>query len=337
MNITVLFSMVIVLVFAFAMTNGFLDGGGIVSTVIATRALDPLPAILVVALAEASGLFVLGRAVAKTVGLKLFAFPVAASPEKVLWVLACAMASALAWNVIMWRASLPSSSSHALIGGLFGSAMIAFGPRAVRWPVALPVLIFLGVGPWLAAGTSFLLAKGLQAAGERLTPSVQPWLHKLHVLVSGGLALTHGSMDGQKSLGILWLAMAAFLPGAAGWRNAAPFLCAGGLTLGVILGSQRTMRTLGRGLYPMQAHQGLCAETAAMAWVGISSLLGWPMATSHVMSSAVLGAASASRPKGIRWETAVENAGAWIFTIPCAGGAAALLFKLVSRSFYVVP
>jgi PiT family inorganic phosphate transporter len=213
---------------------------------------------------------------------------------------------------------------------------MGFGACAIRWKVAATILILLGIGPWLAAALSFSFALALRWMGQWLFPTVSGFLHTVHGAVSGGLALAHGSMDGQKSLAILWLAMAAFSARPPGIQAIAPFLCAGGLTLGVILGSHRTMRTLGRGLYPMLGHQGLCAETAAMVVVGGSSLVGWPMATSHAMSSAVLGAGAAVHPKGIRWGTASEIALAWIFTIPAAGLLAALLFGLLQRGFHVV-
>jgi len=214
---------------------------------------------------------------------------------------------------------------------------MGFGLSSIRLRVAATVLILLGAGPWLSAASSYILVKALNGFGQWVVPSVNSILHKIHGAVSGGLALAHGSMDGQKSLAMMWLAMASFSEGASRLQIAAPFLCSGALTLGVILGSNRTMRTLGRGLYPMQSHQGLCAETAAMVVVGASSLVGWPMATSHAMSSAVLGAGAAVRPKGIRWGTASEIALAWIFTIPAAGLMAAFLFRFLQKGFHVVP
>lgn len=332
-----LFGSILILVFCFAMTNGFLDGGGIISTVIATRALNPIPALILVALCEACGLFVLGHAVAKTVGTRLLAFPAGGPPDKILWVLVCALLGALGWNVLMWRWSLPTSSSHALIGGLLGASLVGFGVRAIHWPVAAAILVFLGVGPWLSAGISFTLAKALRWAGQFVAPAVTPILHKAHALVSGGLALAHGSMDGQKSLAILWMAMGALTVEPMRYQFLAPFLCSAALTLGVIVGSHRTMRTLGRGLYPMQSHQGLCAESAAMALVGLSALLGWPVATSHAMSSAVIGAGVATHPRGIRWGMASDIVLAWIFTIPSAAILAAVLFAVFQRGLHVVP
>jgi len=211
---TILFWAIISLVIGFALTNGFLDGGGILSTVIATRAMNPFPALVLVASCEAAGLFVLGRAVARTVGLKLLTFPPGTSSEKILWVLACALAGALVWNIIMWISGLPTSSSHSLIGGLLGASLIGFGVSVIHVRVAVTILLLLGTGPWLAALTSFLLTRALRWGGQWVVPAVNSILHKIHGAVSGGLALAHGSMDGQKSLAILWLAIAALSTGA---------------------------------------------------------------------------------------------------------------------------
>ena len=333
----ILFWAIIFLVMSFTLTNGFLDGGGLISTVIATRAMSPLPALILVASCEASGLFVLGHAVARTVGLKLFSFPAVASPDRILWVLICALSGALIWNVLMWRLSLPASSSHSMIGGLLGATLAGFGLSSIHLRVAAMILLLFGAGPWVSAGVSFILSRALHGVGQWIVPAANSVLHKVHSAVSGGLALAHGSMDAQKSLAIIWLALASSSSGGARFHAAAPYLCSGALTVGVILGSGRTMRTLGRGLYPLQSHHGLCAETAAMAVVGASSLMGWPMATSHAISSAVLGAGAAIRPGGVRWGTVAEIALAWIFTIPASGLMAALLFKFLQKGLHVVP
>jgi PiT family inorganic phosphate transporter len=336
---TSLFWMVIALVGLFALTNGFLDGGGIVSTVVTTRTLHPLSALALVALCEVGGLFLLGRAVAQTVGMHLLAFPGHASPERILLVLACSVVGALGWNTLMWRLSIPSSSSHALIGGLLGASLAGLGTAAVRWPVAITVLLFLGAGPWMAAGTSLLLLKAVRWAGGWLYPSVIGVVRRTQATILAGLAMAHGSMDGQKSLAIMWMAYAACQAGSGAAHSVPPYyagLCGGALALGVILGSHRTLETLGCRLYRVHNLQSLCAETTAMALVGASSILGWPMASSHVMSSAVVGAGAAVHPKDVRWSSASGIALAWLSTIPAAAAISAALFLLARHLFHVV-
>jgi PiT family inorganic phosphate transporter len=331
---SVLFSLVLVLIFCFAMTNGILDGGGIVSTVIATRVLEPLPALIIVAVCEVVGVFLLGHAVVRTVGLNLISFPVSAPVREVLLVLLSAMAGALAWNSTMWRFSLPTSSSHALLGGLVGVTWSHFGRGAVSWPVVIRVALGLAAVPVIAALISMLLVRLLYWAGQYLTPAVGGVIRGLHIVALAGIALVHGSNDGQKSLALVLLALLAF-GGAAPTAHLPPWvglICGIALGLGVVFGSRRTIQTVGRGLYRVQNLQGLCAELSTMVLVGVSSVAGYPVSSSHVMSSSVIGAGAAVRPKGIRWDLAGSIGMAWLFTIPAAGVLSAFLFYVVSKA-----
>ena len=208
-----LFGVVLALIFCFALTNGVLDGGGIVSTVITTRAMEPLPALIVVAACEVLGVSLLGHAVVRTMGSKMILFPSAAPAREILSVLAAAMSGALAWNTAMWRFSWPSSSSHALLGGLWGATWARFGSAAVAWPVVTKILIGLAAIPLGAALTGFLLSRFLYWVGEHLTPAVGGALRVLHIIALAGIALVHGSNDGQKSMALVFLAFLAF-----GWR-----------------------------------------------------------------------------------------------------------------------
>jgi len=331
---TVLFGIVLALIFGFALTNGFLDGGGIVSTVITTRAMEPLPALIVVACCEVLGVSLLGHAVVRTMGSHMVFFPSGASSRQILVVLASAMAGALGWNSAMWRFSWPSSSSHALLGGLLGATWARFGMAAVAWPVVTRILIGLAVIPIGAAVAGFILARLLYWAGQYLTPVVIGPVRALHIIVLAGVALVHGSNDGQKSMAMVLLAMLAF-----GWGTSVTHLpvwlgLASGMTLalGVLFGSRRTVQTVGQSFYRVQSLQGLCAESAAMILVGASSIAGFPMSSSHVMSSSVLGAGAAIRPRSVRWDLAFSLSVAWFMTIPAAAALAALLSYVVSKA-----
>jgi PiT family inorganic phosphate transporter len=330
-----LFGAVLALIFCFALTNGFLDGGGIVSTVITTRAMEPLPALIVVAFCEVLGVSLLGHAIVRTIGTNMIFFPVAASPRQILVVLVSAMAGALAWNTAMWRHSWPSSSSHALLGGLLGATWSRFGIAAVAWPVVAKILIGLAMIPLAAAFAGFFLARLLYWAGQFLTPAISGFVRALHIVVLAGIALVHGSNDGQKSMAMVLLAMLAF-----GWGAPAAHLpawvglaCGLALALGVVFGSRRTVQTVGQGFYRVQNLQGLCAESAAMLLVGASSIAGYPISSSHVMSSSVIGAGAAIHPRSIRWDIASGLGLAWLLTIPAAAAVAALLSYVVSKAF----
>jgi PiT family inorganic phosphate transporter len=334
-GVPALFGVLLVFIFCFTLTNGFLDGGGIVSTVVTTRVMEPLPAVMLVAGCEVLGVFLLGHAVVRTIGLKMIAFPATASAPVLLSVLLAGTGGALAWNSAMWHYSWPSSSSHALLGGLLGATWARFGPAAVVWPMVIKILIGLAAVPLLAALLGFLSARLIYWGGQYLTPAVSSPLRALHIIVLAGVALVHGSNDGQKSMALVFLAFLSF-----GWGTSVTHMpgwvalsCGVALGLGVVLGSQRTVDTVGQGFYRVQHLQGLCAESVTMLLVGASSIAGFPMSTSHVMSSSVLGAGAAVRPSGIRWDLAANIGMAWLVTIPATAGVAAFLSYVVSKAF----
>ncbi len=330
----VLLGIVLVLIFCFALTNGFLDGGGIVSTVITTRVLEPLPALVLVASCEMLGVSLFGHAVVQTIGLNMISFPTNTSSKEILSILLAGVTGALAWNSTMWRLSWPSSSSHALLGGLLGATWARFGSEAIRLLVVIKILIGLAVVPLVAVLLSFLLARFVYWAGEYLSPAVSGVLRGLHILVLAGVALAHGSNDGQKNLALVLLALLAVGKGASSghmpvWIG---LICGAALGLGVIFGSRRTVQTVGQGFYRIQNLQGLSAETAAMLLVGASSIAGFPMATSHVMSGSVLGAGAAVQVRRMRWDLAGDITLAWLFTIPAAATVSILVFYVVSKA-----
>lgn len=305
-----------------------------VSTVIATRALEPLPALLLAAAGEIIGLFALGHAVAHTVGVRLVSIPSGLPGEAGLWALVCALAGALVWNTTMWRLGFPSSSSHAILGGLVGAIAVAFGAGAVRWNLLVRILIGLGAVPLLAAGTALLLSRGIDELGQRMTPAASPLFRGLHIVALAGVAIAHGSNDGQKSLalGVLAFSAAGLATASAAIPLWASLAVGGVIASGVILGSRRTVQTLGRRLYRIEPLPGMCAEASTMLLVGASSITGYPMSTSHVMSSSVMGVGAARRPRSVRWGLARDIALAWIFTIPCSAMVAGGLSYVVSKA-----
>src|SRR5258708_15630729 len=232
-----LFTLVIVLAFIFGLTNGFIDGGGLVSTVITTRALEPFWALLLVAVGEVAGILLLGQAVAHMLAQHMVVFPLAASPVQALGVLAAALAGALVWNTGMWRLALPSSSSHALVGGLAGAMLSVFGSKALYWPVFMKIFIFLGIVPIAGAFLGLLLARITYWLGQFLTPGAGKVFRGLQIVSLGGMAMVHGSNDGQKCLAMLLLAVLALKDGGgvlpvAPW--ASPLVRGGTVCLGCV-------------------------------------------------------------------------------------------------------
>jgi PiT family inorganic phosphate transporter len=263
-------------------------------------------------------------------------FPPSASSLRVLGVLTAAFLGALIWYLTMWYVSLPTASSHALVGGMIGAALLEYGSAAVHWPVLIKILIFLGVVPILSVLISFLLARATYWIGSFMTPAAKGLFRWLQIVSLGGVALVQGSNDGQKCVAMILmgsLALAGAMPGEQ--LTLWPVLLLSGLAmaLGILMGSRRIIRTLGKRLYRIEDLQGFCAETATMLLVGVCSHWGYPMATSQILSTAVLGAGVAVQPRDVRWNLVGDIGMAWLVTIPAAGALAAF-FAWVMR--YVV-
>jgi PiT family inorganic phosphate transporter len=323
-----LFIVVIALAFTFGLTNGFIDGGGLVSTVIITRTMEPLGALLLVAVGEIAGLFLMGQAVAQMLMRHMVVLPPAAPPLQVLSLLTAALLGALVWNTGMWRLALPSSSSHSLIGGIIGAVLAVYGPQGVHWPVFIKIFLFLGIVPIAGALLSLVLSKGVYWMGEFMAPAFGKLFRGLQIVALAGMAMVHGSNDGQKCLAIMLLAVFA-VGGGHTFTHAAPWefllVCGCALALGVIFGSRRIISTVGKGLYRVESLQGFCAETSALILVGFSSLSGYPMSTTHVMSTSIIGAGMAVRPRGVRWNVVSQIGIVWLMTIPAAAAVAAAI------------
>jgi len=336
--IHILLAVVILLALMFAMTIGFIDGGGLVSTVITTRALDPLPALLLAAVCEVVGLLVLGHQVITTLARDLVVLP--AEPRGLAMLVPLgALIGALTWNIVIWRFALPSSSTHALLGALAGSALTQYGWSSVHWMMFLKIVLFLAFVPLVGVGLGFVLARLLYWLGEFLTPVANRWLRGLQIVAMAGTAMVHGSNGGQRALGLVFLALIALggvHPLGGHWFLGLTLLSGAALGLGVVFGSRRTIMTIGKGLYRVQSLQGFCAGTSTMVLVGASSLGGYPMSTSHVMSMSVLGAGVAVHPRDVRWSLVGEIILAWGLTLPAAALIAAFWTKMLGVLSHVV-
>jgi PiT family inorganic phosphate transporter len=323
--------------FLFTLTNGFIDGGSLVATVITTRILPPLTGLIVVIICEIVGLFLLGHHVIQTFG-RIVIFPEAGRSLWLLSVIAAGLLGALIWNFLMWLLSLPSSSSHALLGGLLGAVMAAFGWQGLNHPQVFKVFLFLAIVPVCGAIAGYVLTLFTRWIGEHLTPAAGIFFRALQVVSLIGVALAHGSNDGQKNMGMLFLALTA--AGLTVHPEAMPLwaylFCGGGIALGVVFGSGRIIKTVGHRLFKIDPVESFCAETGTFALVAASSLAGYPMSTSHVMSTSILGAGIAVHPRGVRWELAVEMMLSWLITVPVAAALAAVLVEIMKMNSHVV-
>jgi PiT family inorganic phosphate transporter len=325
-------ALVIGLALAFDLTNGFHDSSNSLAAPVATRAMAPAQALAVTTLFTMLGPIIAGTAVADTMGGL-----VEVGTDQVLGILAASLIAAVAWNLLTWRFGLPSSSSHALVGGLVGSAMMVAGPAAVNWGGAagwhptgvLGVLAVLATSPVLGGLAGWGLDASARRALRRAHRSVTTPLKSGQWVTSALLAFTHGTNDAQKTMGLITLALVAAgaLPSFAVplWVKV---VCAAAMTLGTAMGGWRIVRTVGRGIYRIRPLDGLTSQGASAAVIGGAAVLGAPVSTTHVVASSVVGVGAARRKHHVRWRVVREILLAWVITLPgCAalGAAVALL------------
>ena len=327
---------VVVLAVVFDLTNGFHDSSNSIAAPVATRAMRPGAAVTLAAVFTILGPILAGTAVADTVGGLI-----SVGTAHTLWILFAALLAAVAWNLATWWWGLPSSSSHALVGGLVGAGVMVGGLGAVRWggldgwrPVGVAgVLVALAISPalgglagWLG---EFLAERSLRRARRGVTRSILrgEWV------TSSALAFAHGTNDAQKTMGLITLALVA--TGSISsfvvplWVK---LTCAIALTVGTALGGWRIVRTLGRGIYRIRPLDGLMSQASSALVIGGSAALGAPVSTTHVVASSVVGVGAERRWRHVRWPVVREIGLAWVVTLPsCAvmGATVALLEKVV--------
>ena len=326
----VLLIVVVAVALGFDFTNGFHDTANAVATSVSTRALSPRMAVLIAALANLAGAFVT-TAVAKTVGKGIIDTGLA-NEKTVL----AALIGAIAWNLLTWWRGLPSSSSHALIGGLVGAAIVQSGSSGVQWHgVAHKVLIPAVFAPAIAFAGAFVLLLAIYWFLVWLTPGIANRGFRLGQLVSGTfMAFTHGANDAQKTMGVIALALVEnhsishfYIPT---WVKVAAGVA---IALGTYVGGWRIMRTLGQRVFSMQPESGFAAQITAGVTIYTATKLGYPLSTTHVISGSVMGAGATKRLSAVRWGVAGNIVSAWILTIPAAGLVAAALYWPVQGVF----
>ncbi len=326
-GVTLALVAVIALAVVFDYINGFHDTANAIATSVATRALRPQHAILMATAFNFIGAFA-GTAVAKTIGSGLV-------DEKTTTqaVVGAALLGAIAWNLLTWWLGLPSSSSHALIGGLLGATLVATGGTAAYklggiWgKVLVPMITSPLIG--FTAAFGLMIALYWIFRGARRKPLASAF-RRLQVLSAGYMAFAHGSNDAQKTMGIITLAL--FSAGVIGditvpWGVIV--LSGSAISLGTAVGGWRIMRTMGQRVVELEPVHGFAAESTAASVLLGTAFLGMPVSTTHVISSAIMGVGSARGPRGVRWGVARRILIAWIVTIPAAGAVAALAWYVM--------
>lgn len=327
-------AMLVLVVFfalAFDFINGFHDTANAVATVISTRALSPKRAILM-----SAGLNLLGAlvstGVAKTIAKDIVS-PEFATSEVVI----AALIGAITWNLITWYLGIPSSSSHAIIGGMIGGAVAHAGFSILHWDGLSKIVAALLISPVLGIIIGYIVMKVLFFTFRNASPSkVNHGFHKLQVLSAAILSFNHGSNDAQKSMGIITLALIAAgmqLPTDLNPPLWVKISCAVAMAAGTSTGGWRIIKTMGGKIFKLEPINGFAAELSAsvVIWVATSFPgLHLPVSTTHVVSGSIMGVGSAKRVSAVRWGVAQQMLIAWVVTIPSSALVAAIAFKLIS-------
>jgi PiT family inorganic phosphate transporter len=318
---------------AFALTNGFHDAANAIATLVTSRAAPPGPAVALAAVFNLLGAVVVGTAVASTIA----GVVTVTGPEAVAVIGAGALAATL-WNIATWRLGLPSSSAHALVGGLAGAAIVDSGVGAIRWggleglhPVGLAgVLIALAVSPLLGLGFGFVFSRVDAVALRRATRRVRHPIVAAEWAMSAALAFGHGANDGQKAMGVVGaLLLADGRTDAFAVPLWAKVLCGVSLTLGTALGGWRIIRTVGRRIFRLTSLGAFASQSASTAVVIPASYLGAPVSTTQVVASSVVGVGTGRRrSRHVRWRVVEAIASGWVLTMPGAAALGAAILPL---------
>jgi inorganic phosphate transporter, PiT family len=341
MTATLTFVLVIILIaLIFDFSNGFHDAANSIATVVSTRVLSPGVAVAWAAFFNFIAFAIYGTRVAKAIGDGINMNLIA--PDQRLYVLLAALVGAISWNIITWYLGLPTSSSHALLGGYAGAGMAAYGgiTGLLKVDVWEKVILFIVLSPLIGLVLGFLLMVAVYWIFRSWSPHrVDRFFRKGQLLSAAAFSLGHGGNDAQKTMGIITAVLAAggllqygpnaSLPPIPLWV----VLCAhAAIGLGTLSGGWRIVKTMGTRITKLKPVGGFCAETGAALTLAYVTLTGVPVSTTHTITGAIVGVGATRRLSAVKWGVAGRIVWAWILTLPCAALIAALFF-LVSRFF----
>ena len=315
----------IILAIGFDFLNGVRDSSNIVATMIYSRAISPRIALAITAVAEFSGPFIFGIALAETIGDEIVV-----SDELNVYVLIAALISAIAWKILTRLLGIPSSSSHALIGGIIGAVVIGAGFQAIKMSGVIKVLISLFASPIIGFVAGIIIANLVFLFSWKSTPKINGVFKKLQIITSIGLALGHGTNDAQKTMGIITLGL--LISGKISTFEVplwVVIVCAAAIAIGTSVGGWQLIRTLGSKFYKIRPIHGFAAQLTSAIVILTASLVGGPVSTTQVVSTAIMGVGASERMSKVRWGVAGEIASAWLFTIPANALLAAGIYLLI--------
>ncbi|WP_310626988.1 anion permease [Limnohabitans sp.] len=325
-------ALLVVLALLFDFMNGFHDAANSIATVVSTGVLKPGPAVLFAAFFNVVAIFIFHLSVAATVG-KGIVQPGIVDTHVVFG----ALVGAITWNVITWYYGIPSSSSHALIGGISGAVIAKAGTGALISAGILKTVAFIFVSPLLGFTLGSLMMVAMAWIFRSFRPSrVDKWFRRLQLISAGAYSLGHGGNDAQKTIGIIWMLLLA--TGYASAEDASPpswtiVCCYMAIGLGTMFGGWRIVKTMGQKITKLKPVGGFCAETGGAMTLFLATALGIPVSTTHTITGAIVGVGSTQRASAVRWGVAGGIVWAWILTIPASAFVAGVAYWISLQIF----
>ena len=319
--------LLVFLVLAFDFMNGFHDAANSIATVVSTGVLKPAQAVVFAAFFNLIAIFVFHLSVAATVG-KGIVMPGVVDTHVVFG----ALTGAITWNIVTWYYGIPSSSSHALIGGIVGAVLAKAGAGALIATGVLRTVAFIFISPLLGFLLGSLMMVAVAWLFRRTTPSrVDKWFRRLQLVSASAYSLGHGGNDAQKTIGIIWMLLIA--TGYASASDASPpgwtiISCYVAIALGTMFGGWRIVKTMGQKITKLKPVGGFCAETGGALTLFMATALGIPVSTTHTITGAIVGVGSTKRASAVRWGVAGNIIWAWILTIPASAFVAGMAYWL---------
>ena len=324
--------LLVVLALLFDFMNGFHDAANSIATVVSTGVLKPAQAVVFAACFNFIAIFIFHLSVAATVGKGI------ADPGVIdVHVVFGALIGAIFWNFVTWYYGIPSSSSHALIGGIVGAVMAKAGSSALVSSGILKTVAFIFISPVLGFFLGSLMLLAVAWICRRATPSkVDRWFRRLQLVSAGAYSLGHGGNDAQKTIGIIWMLLIA--TGYSASTDTAPptwaiVCCYTAIAAGTMFGGWRIVKTMGQKITKLKPVGGFCAETGGALTLFLATWLGVPVSTTHTITGAIVGVGSTQRASAVRWGVAGTIVWAWIFTIPASAFVAAIAYWLSLQIF----
>ncbi len=330
----IIFTIILALFFDFI--NGFHDSANAISTVVATKVLSPAKAVAMAAIGNLIGPLFFSTAIAATIGKGIIKLELVPDKNILVIMVFSALVGAIVWDLITWYLGLPTSSSHALVGGLVGAGIVAIGTGVVNPTGVEKVVTFMVLSPIIGMIAAFILTTIVIRTFYRVSPTkINVYFKKLQLFSAFFYSVTHGTNDAQKTMGIITVLLVAYgsLDESLG-KFYVPLwvilICHISISLGTFLGGWRIVKTMAQKITKLRPYQGFCAETsgglvlAGMAWLGI------PVSTTHVISSSIMGVGATDKLSAVRWGIARKIVGAWILTIPASAVIAGSTYMIMS-------